>query len=108
MNELTRKELSIAVFEAGDVDPARFDHAAHIYVAWLYVHAYPGKDSLARFDAALRRFTEKTGASAKYNAMVTWLFMLLIIERSRQGETWSEFRTRNTDLFDECPRMQAT
>ena len=97
--------LSIARFEAGEVDPARFDHAAHLYVAWLYVREYPGKESVARFDTALRRFTQKIGASAKYNAMITWLFMLLIIERFRQGETWGEFRARNTDLFDDCPRM---
>lgn len=98
-------ELSIARFEAGHLDPASFDHAAHIYVAWLYVHEYPGKESVTRFDAALRRFTRNIGASAKYNAMVTWLFMLLIIERSRPGETWGEFRARNADLFDDCPRL---
>ena len=103
----TINELSITRFEEGDVDPARFDHAAHIYVAWLYVHEFPGKESVVRFDAALRRFTQKIGASAKYNAMVTWLFMLLIIERSRPGETWGEFRDRNADLFDDCPRVQS-
>jgi hypothetical protein len=108
MSVRASNELSIARFEAGEIDPAHFDHAAHIYVAWLYVRQYPGKDSVARFDAALRRFTQKIGASAKYNAMVTWLFMLLIIERSRQDESWGEFRARNTDLFDDCPRMPAS
>lgn len=107
MTRSGRSDLSIAGFEAGEVHPARFDHAAHIYVAWLYVHEYPEKESVARFDAALRRFTEKIGARAKYNATITWLFMLLIIERSRQGETWDEFRARNADLFDDYPRLQA-
>lgn len=97
-------ELSIARFEAGDIEPAAFDHAAHIYVAWLYVRAYPAREAVSRFDAALRRFTERVGASAKYNAMITWLFMLLIIERSRAGESWSEFRSGNADLFDDRPR----
>ena len=107
MNAQHGAELSIARFEAGDIDPARFDHAAHIYVAWLYVNAYPGKQAVARFDAALQRFTAGIGASAKYNAMITWLFMLLIIERARPGETWGDFRARNADLFDDCPGMQA-
>ena len=99
--------LSIARFESGDIDPARFDHAAHIYVAWLYVCAYPGKEAVTRFDAALKRFTDRIGASDKYNAALTWLFMLLIIERSRTGEDWAEFRARNVDLFDDFPRMAA-
>ena len=99
--------LSIAHFESGDIDPARFDHAAHIYVAWLYVCAYPGKEAVTRFDAALKRFTNRVGARDKYNATVTWLFMLLIVERSRTGECWGEFRARNADLFDEFPRMAA-
>ena len=40
-------------------------------------------------------------------ASITWLYMLLIIERSRQDETWDAFRDRNADLFDDCPRQQA-
>lgn len=107
MSAQHRAELSIARFESGDVDPARFDHAAHIYVAWLYVRAYPGKEAVTRFDAALRRFTGRIGARDKYNATVTWLFMLLITERSRTGEGWAEFRARNADLFDDFPRTAA-
>lgn len=99
--------LSIARFEAGNIDPACFDHAAHIYVAWLYVCAFPATEAVTRFDAALRRFTDRTGARDKYNAAVTWLFMLLIVERSRTGESWGEFRARNADLFDDFPRMAA-
>ena len=106
MSEQVISELSIARFEAGDIEPADFDHAAHVYVAWLYVRAYPARAAVARFDAALRRFTDRVGASAKYNATITWLFMLLIIERSRAGESWREFRFRNADLFDDRPRKQ--
>ncbi len=107
MNTRQNAELSIARFEAGDIDPACFDHAAHIFIAWLYVHAYPGKEAVTRFDAALQKFTSRIGARAKYSAMVTWLFMLLIIERARPGETWGEFRDRNADLFDDCPGTQS-
>ena len=96
-------EYSIERFENGDVDPARFDHEAHIYVGWLYVTSYERAEAIASFDAALRRLTKKIGAEKKYNAIITWLFLLLIAERARDGEDWPAFRARNTDLFDGYP-----
>lgn len=99
--------LTIERFEAADLDPARFNHEAHVYVAWLYVRAYPRREAVARFDRALRRLTTRIGASGKYNAMITWLFMLLIAERARPDEDWADFRERNADLFDDRPRSQA-
>ena len=107
MDKVRAEQLTIERFEAGNIDPATFDHEAHIYVAWQYIGTYVRNDAIARFDAALRRLTEKIGATEKYNAMITWLFMLLIAERARAGEDWSAFRTRNSDLFDEFPRSPA-
>ena len=107
MDKETRDRLTIAQFEAGDINPALFDHEAHIYVAWQYIGNYARNDAIARFDAALRRLTEKIGATNKYNAMITWLFLLLIDERAREGENWSTFRARNSDLFEGCPRQAA-
>jgi hypothetical protein len=40
MDKETRDQLTIARFEAGDIDPALFDHEAHIYVAWQYIGNY--------------------------------------------------------------------
>lgn len=102
-----QERYSIEAFEAGEVDPALFDHEAHIYVGWLYISACERTDAIARFDAALRRLTEKIGATKKYNAMITWLFLLLIDERTREGEDWPTFRVRNTDLFEGCPKSAA-
>ena len=107
MNKALAEHLTIEQFEAGDIDTTTFDHEAHIYVAWQYIGAYARNDAIARFDAALQRLTEKIGATAKYNAMITWLFLLLIAERAREGEDWSAFRTRNSDLFDDFPRSAA-
>lgn len=99
--------FTIAAFEAGDVDPARFNHEAHIYVAWLYLQAYERTDAIARFDAALKRLTTKIGASGKYNATITWLFLLLIDARAQEGQDWPAFRTRNRDLFEGRPNKAA-
>lgn len=98
---------SVRSFEAGDIDPARFDHEAHIYVGWLYVKRFERAEAVARFDAALRRLTEKIGATNKYNAMITWLFLLLIDERAQEGEDWFTFSARNADLFAGVPRKAA-
>ena len=107
MNEERLAYFTIDRFEAADLDPTRFDHEAHIYVAWLYLREFPRDEAVASFDAALRRLTEKIGATSKYNAMITWLFLLLIAERMLEGEEWLAVRDRNIDLFDDCPRLQA-
>jgi len=91
--------LGIEQFEAGDVDAERFDHEAHVYMAWLYVQAFDLADAVARFDCALRRLTERLGVPGKYHATITWLFLVLINERATREETWEEFRTRNMALI---------
>jgi len=106
MTDSLQRDFTLRRFEAAEIDPARFDHEAHVYVAWLYVRAFPRHEAIARFDAALRRLTRKIGAADKYNAMITWLFLMLIAERARGDEDWPAFRVRNADLFDERPRAQ--
>jgi hypothetical protein len=107
MDNAIRDQLTIARFEAGDIDPEHFTHEAHIYVGWQYINAFARAEAIANFDAALRRLTRKLGAADKYNAMITWLFLLLIAERAEEGEDWSAFRTRNADLFDDYPHIEA-
>jgi len=107
MNTSIEGEFSIERFETSDVDPACFDHEAHIYVGWLYVKAFARNEAISRFDAALKRLTTKVGAEKKYNAMITWLFLLLIDERAQEDENWLAFRTRNADLFEGRPRLSA-
>lgn len=107
MNNSLESRYSIERFEATNIDPARFDHEAHIYVGWLYVNAFPRNEALSRFDAALKRLTVKIGAEGKYNAMITWLFLLLIDARAQDSETWLAFSNRNADLFEDRPRLNA-
>lgn len=95
----TELQLSIERFEAAEVDAEEFDHEAHVYVGWLYVQAFELADAVARFDSALRRLTARLGVPGKYHATITWLFLILINERTRPGETWREFRSRNEALL---------
>ena len=39
--------------------------------------------------------------------MITWLFLLLIAERALKDEDWAAFLARNTDLFENRPRLDA-
>lgn len=100
--------FTIDRFESGEIDAAQFDHEAHVYVAWLYVQTLGPDEGLERFDAALRRLTKKLGVPEKYDAMLTWLFLKLIAERTRAGENWATFRTRNADLVEAWPRYRGT
>ena len=96
--------ITLEQFERGDVDPARFDHEAHVYVGWLYVSQFGRKEAITRFDEALKRLVRKIGAESKYNAMITWLFLVLIADRARDNEDWTAFRNRNLDLIEDRPR----
>lgn len=95
--------LTIRRFESGDLDAKTFTHEAHVYVAWLYLCEFETDEAISRFDAALRRLVTKLGVPDKYNAMITWLFMKLIYERMRPGDTWASFRARNADLINGRP-----
>jgi len=97
-------DLTLEQFERGDVDPALFDHEAHIYMGWLYVSRFGRKEGITRFDAALQRLVTRIGAESKYNAMITWLFLVLIADRARNDEDWAAFRSRNADLIDDRPK----
>ena len=100
MNAVVIPEFTIEKFEASDIDPDRFDHEAHVYVAWLYVHEYELSDAIGRFNAGLRRLVSKFGAADKYHATLTWFFTLLIAERIEMNEPWVVFKLRNADLLD--------
>ncbi|MEE4163213.1 MAG: hypothetical protein V2I25_11965 [Woeseiaceae bacterium] len=99
---MTLTEYTIERFERLDVDPARFDHAAHIYVARLFLAHYPEREAIDRFSRALRRLTLAAGAPEKYHATITGFYLRTIARRmaTRPDDSWASFRSRNADLFD--------
>ena len=101
MNAVVLPDFTVEAFEFGNVDPEAFDHEAHVYVAWLYLEQFPPSAALAKFDAALRRLTARLGIPGKYNATITWFFLLLIGERraADPGADWYRFCRRNGDLI---------
>ena len=105
MSAVPTPEFTIESFEASDIDPDRFDHEAHVYVAWLYVSEYSLADAIARFDAGLRRLVTALGAEGKYHATLTWFFLLLIAERIELDEPWQVFKHRNADLVNDSKQV---
>tara|TARA_R110002096_G_scaffold22547_6_gene72273 strand:+ start:6465 stop:6842 length:378 start_codon:yes stop_codon:yes gene_type:complete len=90
--------MSIDDFEAGNIDPDRFDHEAHVYMGWLFIREFGAAAAIVRFDAALKRLLALLGAEGKYHATMTWFFLLLIAERHRDGDDWLQFKQQNSDL----------
>ena len=101
------KQFSIEQFESGEIDAAGFGHAAHVYVAWLYVKQTGPEAALPRFDAALRRLTERLGRPEKYHATITGFLLRLIAERAGNSENWHTFCEENADLLGDCRSLLA-
>ncbi len=96
---------TIEAFEGLQVDPAHFDHKAHVYVAWSYLQDYDLLSSIQRYRSTLKRLTEKLGVPAKYHETITWFFMVIVaerIDRDPPGD-WVAFVRRNPDLFTRAP-----
>ncbi len=101
MNAAIGPEITIADFEAGDIDAEHFNHESHVYVGWLYLREYALAEALAKFDAGLKRLVTSLGAEGKYHATLTWFFLLLIAERMEADEPWAVFKQRNPDLIND-------
>jgi hypothetical protein len=94
----------MADFEAGAIDAERFDHQAHVHVAWCYLRQFPLAEAITRFTAALRRLTVRLGAEGKYHETISWFFMIVLADRmaADPARDWDAFRSGNGDLFDDA------
>lgn len=97
----------VRAFEAGDIDPQKFDHEAHVRVAWSYLQQHSAAIAIAKFTSALRSLTVRLGASDKYHETISWFFMILIAERSAvcRHTDWQSFKSANPDLLQESSAL---
>lgn len=102
-----RDSICLEAFESASIDAGQFDQEAHVYIAWSYLKQYALPEAIARFCAALRRFTGKFGIESKYHETITWFFLILIAERlaSSASGDWQAFRQNNADLFTTGPSL---
>lgn len=96
------KPLTITEFERCEVDPARFDHKAHVAIAWVYLDRFGEAVATDRFVTALRALTAHLGVPGKYHETITRFYLAVIAERRRGSTTtdWDAFRAENADLLD--------
>ena len=93
----------LIALESCAIDPAAFNHAAHLRAGFLYLQRHDFADALGRMRRAIRNFAATIGKDGLYHETITTAFMTLINERIATGNTgiaWDDFAARHTDLFD--------
>ena len=103
----TRPLPTIEQFESLDIDPAGFDHEAHVYVAWSYLQICDLLEAIRRYRETLIRLTRTLGVPGKYHETMTWFYLLAVAERATgdQAADWALFRASNPDLFRRNPSL---
>jgi hypothetical protein len=88
--------------EAGALDPSSFPHAEHLRLGYEMLARYSFGEAVFRFSSGLKSIATKAGRPEVYHETITVAFLALINERLARGtaESWSEFRTDNSDLLD--------
>ncbi|MGH8194336.1 MAG: hypothetical protein ACREQ8_08065 [Woeseiaceae bacterium] len=101
MKSADRQKLSgIQAFESGEIDPANFNHEAHVHVAWSYLQEYPLAEAIAKFTATLQALTSRLDIAMKYHETISWFFMIAIADRGALGCPWETFKSINSDLIE--------
>lgn len=90
----------LARFLAGDPPCTPFTHRDHVEVAWRLLQVVPLEQAVAVFCDRLRTIATAAGVPEKFDATMTWGYLVLIDERRIPDETFDEFAGRNTDLLD--------
>jgi hypothetical protein len=85
----------------------RFDHVAHVRLAWIYLREQPLLTALQRFVTTLQRYATSLGAAGKYHETVTFAFILVIADRMHRtaAPSFDEFLRANQDLSRWTPSV---
>lgn len=90
----------VRAFEAAAIDPERFGHREHLYVAWCYLRELSLEETLVRYVTHLRRLTIALGVPEKYHATITWAYLVLLHGAMRDDESFQELLERHPSLLD--------
>lgn len=78
---MTPRDARLAAFEEDRLDPASFDHRAHVEIAAALLAQTDFLDAARRYHRGLERLAARAGAPGKANLTITLAFLALIQER---------------------------
>jgi hypothetical protein len=91
-------------FEALEVAPSAFDHAAHVRLAYVYLCQYPVDEATGRMKDALLAFVDHLGVGrSKFHETITRAWILAVrhfMELSPPAASATEFISANPRLLD--------
>jgi hypothetical protein len=91
----------IDAFQSGQLDPAGFDHRAHLRAAFLLLRAAPFLEACVAMRDGLQALAGKLGKPDLYHETVTVAFMALVAERLPATSTdWNSFIARHPALCE--------
>jgi hypothetical protein len=103
--ELTR------ALERCEVPNDGFPHAAHLRVAWVYLHESPTADeAFAHMATTLRRFAASVGTPEKYSDAMTgfWMYQLAAVRAAMPDASLDEALGAYPRLLDRTLHAPAT
>ncbi len=88
-------------FETHDLDPAIFNHRAHVQMGWGMLRKYEFLEATLKYAHNIHAIATKAGAGKKFNMTITIAFMSLIAERmdTDGGDDFDLFLMQNQDLL---------
>lgn len=94
-------------FKDASVDPAEFNHEAHVLVAWRYLQDDELLPAIEKYSNALKTLTRKLGVEGKYHETITWFYMIAVGERlaGTNDTDWPGFKAANDELFARKPSL---
>jgi hypothetical protein len=91
-------------FEALEVAPSAFDHAAHVRLAYVYLCQYPAAEAAERMKSSLLAFVDHVGVGrSKFHETITQAWILAVrhfMELSPDSASAAEFLAANPRLLD--------
>ena len=97
-------ERFLQQFESCVLDPATFDHKAHLRVAWLYLHSGDLLSACEKTCRGIRRFAESNGAHDKFHRTITEFLVRAMDARigDNNDDDFEQFLQRNPDLASDA------
>jgi hypothetical protein len=91
-------------FEGCEIEPQKFDHAAHVRLAYVYLCEYQVEEAAARMKQSLLEFIAHLGiGEAKYHETITRAWIMAVnhfMAKSAGHASAIEFIAANPELLD--------